>query len=115
MRKAIVVVLGALSLMACKENKPAEHAATTTTSGAAEPSPVTVAEVRTVLLEKRPGQSASIDALDIENDNGIVTLRGDVPDETTRADLVNRVRAMPNVRGVKDELRIAPQPTPQQH
>lgn len=117
MRKAIVLVLGALSLIACKENKPAQHATTTTTSGAAQPIPgvVTVEQVRTVLLEKRPGESATIEALDITNDNGIITLRGDVPSQAVRTELVNGVRAMSDVIGVKDELRIAPHARRQQH
>lgn len=110
MKTAIAIVIGALGLVACKDHKPAEHAGTTTTTrgGAAQAVPVTVEEVRTVLLEQRPGESPTIEALDILNDNGVVTLRGMVPDEAMRAELVNRVRAMPNVRGVKDEVRVAP-------
>ena len=32
--------------------------------------------------------------------------RRKVADETTRMDLINHVRAMPNVRGVRDELQV---------
>lgn len=108
MKKAIVLLVGALGLVACKEQPPAAHATTTTSGAAPHEGQVTIEEVRAVLLEKRPGESAMIQALDITNDDGIVTLRGEVPDDATRADLVNRVRAMPNVRDVHDELRVDP-------
>src|SRR5262249_30511032 len=65
-------------------------------------------EVRTVLLEKRPSASDQINGLVITNDSGIITLRGKVNDESTHMDLVNRVRSMPNVRGVRDEIQVQP-------
>lgn len=110
MKNAILIIVGALCLMACSKDKPADDVGTsTTTRGATEPvTPVTVEEVRAVLLEKRPGSVEDINALVITNDNGIITLRGRVQDEATRSDLVNHVRAMPRVRGVKDEISAAP-------
>jgi osmotically-inducible protein OsmY len=108
MRNAIVVIVGALSLLACSKNKAAED--TTTTRGAASepPTMVSVEEIRTALLEKRPSSSDAINSLMISNDSGVVTLRGRVEDEATHADLINRVRSMPNVRGVRDELQVMP-------
>lgn len=108
MNKSILFLFGALSLAACSKERPAEdiHSKTTTRSG--ELAPATVEEVRTVLLEKKPGASETINALVISSDNGLITLRGKVEDEQVRSELVNRVRSMPNVRGVKDELHASP-------
>jgi osmotically-inducible protein OsmY len=110
MRNAIVVLLGALSVLACSKEKPPENAnvTTTTRSGMPEPSVVSVEEVRTNLLEKQPTAADSINALVITNDGGIITLRGKVEDEATHANLVNRTRAMPGVRGVRDEIQVVP-------
>lgn len=108
MNKAIVLLMAALGLAACKEQKPATHATTTTSGAAPMPGEVTVEEVRAVLLETRPGETEMIQALEIESDNGVITLRGEVPNEAARADLINRVRAMPNVRDVHDQLRTVP-------
>jgi osmotically-inducible protein OsmY len=118
MKKAIVVLIGALSLVACsKERQPAETVGTTAPRGATErvQPTATVEEVRAVLLEKRPESADTINALAITNDGGIITLRGKVEDEPTRSDLVNRVRAMPNVRGVRDELRLHEKPAAGRH
>jgi osmotically-inducible protein OsmY len=60
------------------------------------------------LLEKRPSASDQINALVITNDSGIITMRGKVNDESTHMDLVNRVRSMSNVRGVRDEIQVEP-------
>ncbi|HVH44726.1 MAG TPA: BON domain-containing protein [Labilithrix sp.] len=109
MRNAIVVLLGIMCLLACSKDKPADNANVTTTRGATDQvQPATVEEVRTILLERRPGSAETINALVITNDGGIVTLRGKVEDEATHADLVNRVKSMPNVRGVRDELQVGP-------
>ena len=108
MRRAIVLFAGALSVLACGKDRPPEDV-TTTRGAMAEPAPmVTVEQVRTVLLEQRPSASDTINALTITNDGGIITLRGRVEDEATHADIVNRVRQMPNVRGVRDELQVMP-------
>lgn len=109
MRNAIVVLLGALSLVACARDKGAKHAATTTMTGgeaAREKAPVTGDQVKSALLEEHPGAAQTINGLVIRNDDGIITLRGKVDDEKMRSELVNRVRAMPNVRDVKDELEV---------
>src|SRR5262249_36242959 len=102
-----VVLVGALGLLACSKEKPAED--TTMTRGAtSESAPVSVEEVRTALLDKRPSASDQINALVITNDSGVITLRGKVEDEATHTDLVNRVRSMSNVRGVRDEIQVQP-------
>jgi osmotically-inducible protein OsmY len=109
MRNAIVVLLGALSLVACSKDKPADDANTTTTrSGATEQTAVTVEEVRSVLLDKRPEAAEAVNGLIITNESGIITLKGKVQDEAMHSDLVNRVRSMPNVRGVRDEIQVRP-------
>ena len=111
--KAFVVLLGALGISACAKDKPAEMVGITeTTRAPAQQRAATVEEIRTVLLEKRPGAAAEINAFVIRNDNGIITLRGRVDDEATHTDLVNRVRSMPNVRGVRDEVQVAPKGAP---
>ncbi|MBX3204945.1 MAG: BON domain-containing protein [Labilithrix sp.] len=117
MRKAIVVSLGALALMACsKERQPIENAGITTTRGAEQQQPTaSVEEVRTILIEKRPGSAEDINALIISSQGGIITLKGKVMDEATHADLVNRVRAMRNVRGVRDELEVGKKTAAAQH
>ncbi|MBX3217776.1 MAG: BON domain-containing protein [Labilithrix sp.] len=108
MRKAIVVLLGALGLVACSnEKQPIESPGITTTRGAEQQQPTaTVEEVRTLLLEKRPGSVEDINALIISSEGGIISLKGRVSDEATHSDLINRVRSMPNVRGVRDELHV---------
>jgi osmotically-inducible protein OsmY len=106
MRKAIVIVLATAGLLACsKEKQPAATAGTTTIRGAEQALPTaSVEEVRTVLIEKRPDSADTINGLIITNEGGVITLRGKVEDEPMRSELINRVRAMPNVRGVRDEL-----------
>jgi osmotically-inducible protein OsmY len=79
-----------------------------TRAATTESAPISVEQVRTVLLEKRPSASDQINALVITNDSGIITLRGKVNDESTHMDLVNRVRSMSNVRGVRDEIQVQP-------
>ncbi|HVJ91681.1 MAG TPA: BON domain-containing protein [Labilithrix sp.] len=108
MRKAIVVLLGALSLVACAQEKPAEDVSSTKTTAGEQQSTASVEQIRTFLLEKRPGAAEEINALVIRNDSGIVTLQGRVDDEQLRSDLVKHVRAMQSVRGVKDELYVKP-------
>jgi osmotically-inducible protein OsmY len=103
--KHAVTGLVALSLIACSKERQPRVGPTTITAATDEmPAQVSVDEVRHVLLEKRPGSADTINALLIRSENGIVTLTGKVDDEETRWDLVNRVRAMPNVRGVRDQL-----------
>jgi osmotically-inducible protein OsmY len=59
------------------------------------------------MLEKHAGASADIiNAIDIKNDNGYVTLSGNVESEQMRMDVVNRVRSLPSVKGVRDELKV---------
>jgi osmotically-inducible protein OsmY len=108
---SVIIGMMALGLVACSKEKAPED--TTQTHGAmseAQQSPqaVSTEEIRTVLLTKRPSAADSINSMIITNDNGVVTMRGNVEDEATHADLVNRVRSMPNVRSVRDELQVMP-------
>jgi osmotically-inducible protein OsmY len=115
MRNAIAVIVGALGLLACSKEKPPED--TTSIRGASteqQAANISVEEVRSALLEKRPSAADAINSLIITNDAGIITLRGKVDDESTKADLVNRVRSMPNVRGVRDEIQVQPKAAMQQ-
>jgi len=108
MRKAIVVLLGALSVVACsREKQPLESPGITSVRGAEQGQrTATVEDVRTRLLEKRPGSAEEIKRLTIASQGGIITLTGKVQDEATHSDLINDVRAMPNVRGVRDEIHV---------
>ena len=116
MRNAIVVLLGALTLAACAKDKPAENVGmTTTTRGAAEPQTnVQTEQVRSVLLNEHPSKADTIRGLIIMNDGNVITLRGKVHDEATKAALIDRVRSMPNVRGIRDELQVVPKTAEQQ-
>jgi osmotically-inducible protein OsmY len=110
MRNAILL-LGALALAACSKDKtpePATSAAATGTAMPSQPTMITAEEVRTTLIQDRPASRESINNLTIMSDGGYVTLRGTLDDEQTRSDVVNRVRSMPNVRGVRDELSVMP-------
>lgn len=110
---SIVVLTMALGIAACaKEERPAQPIGTTMTTRGQQPPATSVEEVRAAMLEKRPGAAETINALAITSENGIVTLRGRVDDEATHSDLVNRVRSMPNVRGVRDEIQVAPKGAP---
>jgi osmotically-inducible protein OsmY len=110
MKKAVLFVFGAACLLACAKEKPAETTGITTiTRGSTNVKPPATPEhIRAVLLERRPGSADAINALVISTEDGIVTLRGQIEDEATHADLLNHVRAMPNVKGVHDELRVVP-------
>jgi osmotically-inducible protein OsmY len=105
--KAIVLVVGALALVAgCAKDKTAVDS--TPTQGASAAGRLTADDIRSALLEERPSASDEINRLTITNDNGLVTLRGKVDDAATRDDLVNRVRAMNAVHGVRDEVTVEP-------
>lgn len=113
MRTAIVALLGALSVIACSKDKPADDATTTTTrSGTAAQPAVTTEEVRSVLLNNRPEAAETINGLIITQEAGVVTLKGKVEDEAMHSDIVNRVRSMSNVRGVRDEIQVGPKAAP---
>jgi osmotically-inducible protein OsmY len=109
MRNELVLSAFGLCLLACSHEKPAENAnANTTTTTSTDMTPATPEEVRAVLIERRPNAAGEINALVITNEGGLITLRGKVDDESTHSDLVNRVKQMRNVRGVKDELQVEP-------
>lgn len=42
----------------------------------------------------------------VDNDHGVVTLRGTVPDENARTNIVARVEQMPGVTRVHDALTV---------
>ncbi len=116
MRKLIVVLLGALGVVACGSDRPPETPGTTTTrAGTPEPATVTPESVRGHLLNRKPEAAETINALMISKDNGVIVLRGTVEDEATHADIINHVRAMPGVQAVRDELRIQPKRPLGQH
>ena len=77
MKKAIVVSLGALGLLACARKPPLPPApigVTMVPRIAAQPT-VTVDEIRSALREKRPQAADDIDALTITRAGGVITLR----------------------------------------
>ena len=103
-RKTIAILMG-LALAACSKDRG--HAGTTTTTGASGEA-ASVEDVRMVLVAERPDAVAAINALQITNANGVVTLRGQVDDEDTRKALVARAKKMSGVKDVKDELAVIP-------
>ncbi|MDB4936890.1 MAG: hypothetical protein JWP87_3862 [Labilithrix sp.] len=105
-RKVIAILMG-LALAACSKDR-SDHAGTTTTTGASDKG-ASVEDVRMVLVAERPDATAAINALQITNANGVVTLRGQVDDEGTKKALVERVKKMPGVKDVKDELGVIPE------
>ena len=107
MGKATMMVVAALGLVAgC--TKAAVDTTTTTNGTMTAPNRLTGEDVRAELLRERPSVSDQIKALAITIDDGVVTVRGSVEDESTHHDLVNRVRAMSAVRGVRDEIIVEP-------
>jgi len=108
MTKKSIVLFATLALAACSKDGSDKLSTTTTTGAVMTDRPTTVEEVRTVMLTERPNATAQINALDITNVDGVVTLRGQVADEESRRALVERVRRIPNVREVKDELDVTP-------
>jgi hypothetical protein len=102
-----MVVLAVLTLAACSRDH-ADKAGSTTTTGAGVDRPATVEDVRMVMLAERPDKTAAINALDIQNVDGVVTLRGHVDDPQAKKALVDRVKKMPGVKQVKDELAVIP-------
>jgi len=107
--KSIVMlaVLALAALPACDRDRDRTGSTTTTGAGTEGRSP-RVEDVRVVLLAERPDAIEAIKALQITNVDGVVTLRGHVNDEQARTVLVERVRRMPNVKLVKDELFVMP-------
>jgi osmotically-inducible protein OsmY len=97
-----------LSVLGCSRKPPSEGA--TRTTGGTVAAPTTVEEIRLVMLDQRPDAPGVVNALKITNDNGIVTLQGVVDDEQMKSDLVKRVKNMPNVRDVRDELKAERKP-----
>lgn len=115
MRKSIVL-LGTLVLVAaCSRDRGPETGSTTVTGApTSEAKAISVEEVRTAILDHNPNGAEVLTSVVITSDNGIVSLRGTVPDEDTHTNMVNRVKRMPNVKSVRDELTVAPRTMPQQ-
>jgi osmotically-inducible protein OsmY len=108
MIRTTIVLLGTLSLVACTRDRSADKAGETTTTGASTDAGISVESVRLKLIEGSPKGADALTNIDISNDDGIVTLRGKVDDESSKRDMLNAVRSMPNVKSVRDELLVAP-------
>jgi osmotically-inducible protein OsmY len=104
----VIAILVGLALAACSKER-AEKVGTGTTTGATDKDrQATAEEIRMVMVAERPDATASINALEIRNIDGVVTLRGQVADEEVKKALRERVKRLPNVREVKDELAVIP-------
>lgn len=111
MKTAIAVILGTACLVACGREKPVEPIGITMVTRSTQVRvPRTSEELKATLIERRPDAAKSIDALDIKNDSGVVTIRGHVADETVRTDLVKYLKSMTGVKSVRDELEVDPAP-----
>ena len=65
---------------------------------------VDVEAIRSLLIREHPNRADTIRALTITEDNGIVTLRGLVLDESARPAIITVVERTPGVKQVRDEL-----------
>jgi len=110
-----IVLLGTLALLAaCSRDRGPETGSTTTTgagTAASDLKPATVEEVRIAILDHNPSGSDALSSVGISSESGVITLHGQVPDEESRQNMVNRVKRMPSVKSVKDELQVAPRTT----
>jgi osmotically-inducible protein OsmY len=94
---------------ACSRDRGPETGSTTVTGApTGEAKPVTVEEVRVAILDQNPKGPETLSTVVIMTENNAVTLKGTVPDEETRANMVNRVKRMPSVKSVRDEMTVAP-------
>ena len=66
---------------------------------------VDVEAIRSVLIREYPNRADMIRAITINEDNGIVTLRGLVYDESARPGIVAVVERTPGVKQVRDEMK----------
>jgi osmotically-inducible protein OsmY len=108
MTRKVIAILAGLALAACSKERPEKVGTSTTTGASDKERTATVEEVRMVMLAERPDATAAINALQITNANGVVTLRGHVDDEQAKKALIDRVKRMPGVKEVKDELAVLP-------
>jgi osmotically-inducible protein OsmY len=105
----MIALVALLSVFGCKRTAPSEEAGSVkTTGGTVAVVPVTVDQVRVVMLDQRPDAPTIVKAIRITNDNGVVTLTGFVADKKMETDLVNRVKSMQGVKDVHDELTVSP-------
>ena len=105
MLKPFAFLIGAFGLIACAHSNAGN--ATTTN---ADMKPITADDVQNAILETRPGEAEEIYALIITNDNGVITVRGKVEDESTHSEVIARAKAMKNVKGVVDKVHVVPKP-----
>src|SRR4051812_15492959 len=100
-----ILLLGTLALVAAcsRDRGPESGSATVTGASTSEAKPVTTEEVRMAILDQNPAASPALSSVAITSEGGTVTLKGTVPDEETRTNMVNRVKRMPNVSNVRDE------------
>jgi hypothetical protein len=105
-RTMAVFLLGTLAALGCSKNTQQDKSGTVQLTGGTVtvlPSPDAI---RLSLKQAKPSDP-EIDAFVIATDqNGIITIQGIVPDERTHVDLVRRVKSMPNVAGVHDQLQV---------
>ena len=106
MKRNLIVLLGTLTLLACQKDQ-SEKPGSTTITGASTDAGVTVEQIRSVLVQQGP-RGTELSTITITNDNGIVTLRGRVEDESTKRQMLNTVRGISNVKSVRDDLQVTP-------
>lgn len=74
---------------------------------------VDVEAIRSVLAREEPEEAEAIRTLIIEEEDGVVTLRGYVRDPASRPEIVAIVEQSPGVTEVRDELEVlATEPSP---
>src|SRR5262249_21152021 len=110
MRNAIVWI-AVLTVLGCSRNPSSNEVGSTRTTGGQVGTTASAEQIRVEMLDQRPDAPGTVNAIDITNDNGVVTLRGAVDDEKMKSDLINRVKSIPGVQEVRDDLRIEPKAT----
>lgn len=136
MKSVIVTTVVLACSIACSKDKPAETTGTTTTitrgstdvkqpgspnempkvrddvqlgagSTASDDKDMSRSHaVRKHMEEKEPRSVTIIRGLIISDDGEVVTISGIVPDEATHQALYKTARETPNVKGVKDEIKV---------
>jgi osmotically-inducible protein OsmY len=109
MARIALFLLGTLCMLGCSRNEE-DKTGTTRLTGATVKVGPTAEEIRLMLNQAKPNDP-EVNAFLITDEGGLVTIRGMVPDEQTHADIVRRIKGMPNVTGVRDDLQV-PEPTP---
>jgi osmotically-inducible protein OsmY len=101
-----VALTGALAFTAaCNRNEPANDVNTTSDQGATQPS--ADARISTSLQAKYYADDRIHGhRIDVDTQNGVVTLRGTVPDNAAKEHAVTLARDVDGVTDVKDELQV---------